>query len=116
MNSCPERRSDHERRLGADDLRQAIEEVYQPTEQAIAAETAAKVASGIAPFRRDALYLSIYSDVSGRTLRAPDQDRVPGGFPTIAAWGHLFNSEATRRFHMLAKSISAQTDGRLPKP
>jgi hypothetical protein len=32
----PRKRGDHERRLAADDLRQAIEEFYQPIEQAIA--------------------------------------------------------------------------------
>jgi hypothetical protein len=78
MNSCPESAAITRDAL-PHDLRQAIEEVYQPIEQAIAPETAAKVASGIAPFRMDALYLYTYSDVQWQTLRAPDQDRVPGG-------------------------------------
>lgn len=74
-------RSDHDRRLAADDLRQAIEEVYQPIEQAIA-KTAAlaciKVASGIASFHIDALYSYTYSDAQRQTFRALDQVRIPG--------------------------------------
>jgi hypothetical protein len=67
----PRERSDHDRRLAADDLRPAIEEIYQPIEQAIARNGRACVYRsllGIASFRMDALYPLTYSDIQGRRL------------------------------------------------
>jgi hypothetical protein len=81
----PRERNDHERRLAADDLRRAIEEVYRPIEQAIVRNGRACVYRsllGIASCRMNALYPYTYSDVQWQTSRAVDQDRVPGGcFP-----------------------------------
>jgi hypothetical protein len=115
----PGERSDHERRLAADDLRPAIEEVYQPIEQAIARNGRASVYRsllGIASFRMDALYPNAYSDIQSRRLVLWIRIGFQPGLPHHRRWSYLLTSEVARGFHMGAKSTPAQTDGRLPKP